>query len=486
MMRKTNYSPIIFLFFFLFSLLFSIQGQTLSKKIDRKDLKQYVSKLASPALEGRRTGSEGKRLAAEYIAEQFRRLGLETRLEEFSLTESYRGETYLETASGKRFKDYEEIMFQGTNYYNEEVEKEVVFGGYGRPEELESIDLKGRIVLIFSVDHKTGVEAYSLLRKTEAEGLIVVPVDRPARFDAERDRMKEYTLRHRFFMPNDPNAFVQPIALDTMRFLNSYVLRVAVVKELMGMPENKLEQYIKTNKITDVPVVPVKIKFERAQKEVTTANVVGLLPGKSEETIVVSAHYDHLGKKEAHYYPGADDNASGVAGMLELAEAFAGRKDLPYTLLFLAFAAEEEGLVGSKWHVNHPDFKAENVFCNLNMDMISRVDAEHETAENYIYCLGSDRFPQLHDVLLKADSLYDDCFIDYSLNQTGGMFSLYSMTDSYNFVQKGVPALFFTSGLHPDYHKTTDTADKINYRLLESRVRQIGLVLELLQQIQEN
>lgn len=474
------------LFVFLFVLCLSAQGQTVSEKIDRKDLKQYVSKLASPALEGRRTGSEGKKAAAQYIAEQFERLGLETRLEEFSLIESYRGETYLQTASGKRLRDYEEIMFQGSNYYHEEVEKEVVFGGYGTREELEAIDLKGRIVLIFSADHKTGIEAQSLLRKTEAEGIIVVPVDRPERFESERNRMKEYTLRHRFFIPDDPDAFVQPIALDTMRFLNSYTLRVNEIKELMGMSQKKLEQYIKAKKITEAPIVPVKIKFERVRKEIITANVIGLLPGKSEKTIVVSAHYDHLGKIDSHYYPGADDNASGVAGMLELAEAFAGRKDLPYTLLFLAFAAEEEGLVGSKWHVNHPDFKAENVFCNLNLDMISRVDTEHEAKENYIYCLGSDRFPPLHEVLLQADSLYDNCFIDYSLNNTEGISSLYSMTDSYNFVRKGVPALFFTSGLHPDYHKTTDTADKINYRLLESRVRQIGLVLELLQQKRDN
>jgi len=234
------------------------------------------------------------------------------------------------------------------------------------------------------------------------------------------------------------------------------------------------------NRIKDAPTTKVKVKFERIQNEIETANVVGVIKGASNKSIVVSAHYDHLGKSGKEYFPGADDNASGTAALLEIAEEFSKSNDLEYNIVFLATSGEEEGLLGSSYHVNHPDFQPANILCNLNLDMISRSDDKHNN-KKYLYCIGTDQSPEIHNVIKKADNLFDNCSFDYSLNNSKDPAGLFTRSDNYNFYKKGIPAIQFFSGLHLDYHKPTDTSEKIDYENLENRVRQISLVIELLQ-----
>ncbi|MDL2221613.1 M28 family peptidase, partial [Parabacteroides sp. OttesenSCG-928-N08] len=264
--------------------------------------------------------------------------------------------------------------------------------------------------------------------------------------------------------------------------VNVLTLPVSEVKNLMGYSRKQLSKAIDSKRIEEIPPITVEIKFSMHRRIIECYNVIGLIQGESDRMIALSAHYDHLGKREEEYYPGADDNASGVAALLELAELFADRTDLRHSIQFVAFAAEEEGLFGSTHHVNRPDFVKEQVVCNVNMDMIARTDEDHADDDPYLYSLGSTIFESLHPLLQRADSLYNDCYFDYSLNSSEGLFFLYEMTDNGNYYEKGIPALLFISGTHPDYHRPSDTADKINYKLLENRVRQIALVVELLQQ----
>lgn len=218
-------------------------------------------------------------------------------------------------------------------------------------------------------------------------------------------------------------------------------------------------------------------------KVIETANVIGMIKGKSNQSIVISAHYDHMGwcgqgnDTLYRYYPGADDNASGVAALFELAEEFGQYERLNYSLIFLATSAEEGGLLGSNYHVNKPDFDPEMIICNINLDMISRCDNK-KTDCNYLYCIYQEIPEALESLIKAADNRYPNCSFDYSHHDTG----IFFRTDTYNFSKKGIPAILFFAGFHDDYHKPTDTIDKIDFDVFENRVKLIALVIQLLQQ----
>ncbi len=176
-----------------------------------------------------------------------------------------------------------------------------------------------------------------------------------------------------------------------------------------------------------------------------------------------------MGKSGKEYFPGADDNASGTAALLEIAEEFSGRKDLEYNIVFLATSGEEAGLLGSLYHVSQPDFDPKSIVCNLNLDMISRNDDKHDNTK-YLYCIGTDQSKEIDSIIKKADSLFAECSFDYSLNNSKDPLGLFTRSDNYSFYKRGITAIQFFSGLHPDYHKTTDTVDKIDFINLENRV----------------
>jgi len=219
---------------------------------------------------------------------------------------------------------------------------------------------------------------------------------------------------------------------------------------------------------------------EDEDRKVEVANVVGLIKGESEKLIVISAHYDHVGwldkEDTTNYYPGADDNASGVAALLELAEEFSQYKNLKYSMMFLATTGEEGGLLGSSYHVNHPDFDPERVVCNFNLDMISRCDAQQDDCF-YLYCISDERSQWLDSLVREADKIFPHCSFIYSSNDT----DIFSRTDTYNFSKKGIPSILFFAGFHDDYHQITDTMEKIDFDILANRVKLIGEVLKMLQ-----
>jgi Zn-dependent M28 family amino/carboxypeptidase len=250
------------------------------------------------------------------------------------------------------------------------------------------------------------------------------------------------------------------------------------VKNIIGLSKNKLINQANKGRIKDVPPAIINIHFENVEKTIETANVIGIIRGESDLSIVVSAHYDHMGREDNLYYPGADDNASGVAALLELAEEFAQYKNLKYTMMFLATSAEEGGLLGSLYHTGRADFESDKIVCNLNIDMISRCDDNH-TDCHYLYCIGNDHSDMLDSLVMKADELFTPCEFDYTENNSG----IFGRSDGYNFQKKGIPSILFFSGFHDDYHQPTDTIDKINFDILESRIRLIGEVIKLIQHI---
>ncbi|WP_248723312.1 M28 family peptidase [Seonamhaeicola sp. ML3] len=214
-------------------------------------------------------------------------------------------------------------------------------------------------------------------------------------------------------------------------------------------------------------------------KTKTTNNVLAFIEGSEnpEEVIVISAHLDHIGlDKKGNVNNGADDNGSGTVAMLQMAQAFnlakkAG-KGPKRSILFAHFTAEEIGKKGSEYYTLHPAFPIKNTVADLNMDMIGRVDDLHETDKNYLYLIGSDRLSkELHYISEKVNNTFFNINLDYKYNSVGDRNDYYSRSDHYNFANKEVPVIFYFNGIHEDYHKHTDTAEKIDYLLLQKRAQ---------------
>ena len=209
-------------------------------------------------------------------------------------------------------------------------------------------------------------------------------------------------------------------------------------------------------------------------------NVVAFVAGTTfpEEIIVISAHYDHIGIENGEIYNGADDDASGTVAILEIAEAFQlaanEGKGPKRSLLFLHVTAEEKGLFGSKWYVENPLFPIENHVANLNIDMVGRVDDAHKNKPNFIYLIGADKLSsELHKVSEEANKKFVDLDLDYTFNDENDPNRFYYRSDHYNFAKKNIPVIFYFNGVHEDYHKASDTAEKINYELLTKRTKLI-------------
>lgn len=219
-------------------------------------------------------------------------------------------------------------------------------------------------------------------------------------------------------------------------------------------------------------------KNSRRGKLKASENVVAYIKGseKPDEIVVISAHLDHEGVKNGKVYNGADDDGSGTVAILEIAEAFKKAvkegKGPKRSVLFLHVTAEEKGLLGSKYYTENPLFPLKNTVCDLNIDMIGRIDSRHKKDPNYIYLIGSDKLStELHNVSEAMNTKYTKINLDYKYNDENDPNRFYYRSDHYNFAKHNVPIIFYFNGTHKDYHKPTDTPDKINYELLEKRAR---------------
>ena len=212
----------------------------------------------------------------------------------------------------------------------------------------------------------------------------------------------------------------------------------------------------------------------------SSQNVLAYIKGSEfpEEVLVISAHSDHLGVTDGLVYSGADDNGSGTSAVMEIAHAFKIAEKQGFapkrSILFLHLTGEEDGLYGSRYYIEHPIFSLQNTVANLNIDMIGRVDELHKNNPNYIYLIGSDRIStELHYISEAANKKFTQLDLDYKFNDENDSNRYYYRSDHYNFAQNGIPVIFYFNGEHQDYHKPTDSPDKINYELLETRAKLI-------------
>ena len=224
-----------------------------------------------------------------------------------------------------------------------------------------------------------------------------------------------------------------------------------------------------------------KMTLNIKDKEVQTENVIAIIEGseKPEEYLVISSHLDHIGIHDGEINNGADDDGSGTVSLLEIAEAFqlaveAG-KGPKRSIIFLHVTGEEKGLLGSKYYTDNPLYPLENTIANLNIDMVGRTDPKRVNDNpNYIYLIGSDRLSMgLHEISEEVNKATVNIDLDYTYNAHDDKNRFYFRSDHYNFAKNNIPVIFYFNGTHADYHRPTDTVEKIEYDLMETRARLI-------------
>tara|TARA_B100000902_G_scaffold12252_1_gene14896 strand:+ start:26715 stop:27734 length:1020 start_codon:yes stop_codon:yes gene_type:complete len=250
----------------------------------------------------------------------------------------------------------------------------------------------------------------------------------------------------------------------------------------IGIPPYKRNTYyqkfkLKTGKhlckCDDCDVDIIKKVFGK-QNRIIGENVLGYIEGTDlkDELIIITAHYDHLGKHDSLIFNGADDDASGTVAAMEIAEAFMLAKNdgkgPRRSILIMAVSGEEKGLLGSKYYTDNPIYPLEKTVANLNIDMIGRIGDFHSSPD-YVYLIGSNMLSsELHEISESVNNTYTNLYLDYTYNTEDDPNRYYYRSDHYNFAKNNIPVIFYFNGLHEDYHKSTDTIEKINFNKIKN------------------
>lgn len=450
-----------------------------AKSITPEDLKKHLYIVAGREMEGRGTATEGERRAAAYIESQFKAFGLlpgnngsyqmHWPVFQDSITRSG-----IEV-NGKKFEaDRDFAVNMNMSYAATLSASEVVFVGHGvsdsTKDDYKGVDVKGKIVLVLPGAPAPGANQrrpaaffiQEAAAKNGAAAVLLVQTNFPR--PAAPKTGQQYT--NGFRRTNYPNTFT---------------ISEGIAEAIMGTDYKTVKESIKSgNAPAKTYSANVLLDFAKTTTSIQSSNVIGYVEGsdKRDEYVFITAHYDHLGKRDTVIFYGADDDGSGTVGVLELAEAFAKAKaegkGPRRSVVFMTVSGEERGLWGSAYYGDNPIFPLEKTTVDLNIDMIGRTDPERKTGDssNYVYVVGDDKLStDLRPISESINKKYVKMELDYKFNDPNDRQQIYYRSDHYNFARKGVPIIFYFDGIHADYHRATDTPDKINYDLLTKRAR---------------
>ncbi len=463
-----------------------------AQAITAADLSKNLHVLASDEYEGRETGKKGQRMAAEYISNQFKQAGIppykgDTYYQSFPLNiiKPLPADIWLNKKQSIAYKDY--YNFPGLSEQHIKA-MSVLFLGFGIDDEknysdYKGVDVKGKVVMILageptrkdSTNYLTGTKEHSKWSyyktkpdKAKEKGIatLLIVVD-----NVEKDVANNKHRLEAESMRLDANPVEMPVIYISKEMANSILKKQKI---------EKLKEKIQNNgqPINVLAKTKIEIDIKNKIEKVSSENVLGYIEGSDlkNELVVVTAHYDHLGKTDDVVFNGADDDGSGTVGVIELAQTFAKAKKEGNgprrSMLFMTVAGEEKGLLGSSYYVQHPEFPLANTVCDLNMDMIGRQDEKHKDNPNYIYIIGDDKLSsQLHTISENANKTYENLEMDYTFNDVNDKNRFYYRSDHYNFAKNGIPVIFYFNGVHADYHKETDEIEKINFDKMEKITR---------------
>ena len=463
--------------------------------ISEKELHGHLAILASDEYGGRGTAEFGEELASNYLAVQFKEMGLP------EVYGSYFQKIELETyqaagvvkVNGNTYNLLDDFVHYNASGNDFEID-EFVFCGYGIDSEkyndYEGVDVEGKNVIVFTGEpvNKDGISYVSgdtasfklqedfftktdLAEEKKAKSIFIVVVGYDEKMGPYRHFFGGTKMKLKGAKKKED--------IGPMVFLISEAMADDLFAQSGKKPEKLLTKINKKGKPNSFAFeTSAMINTKSESKDIFGKNVLGYIEGTDlkDELIVLTAHYDHLGKHDDKIYNGADDNGTGTVGLIEIAEAFATAKSEGHgprrSILIMPVSGEEKGLLGSKYYTDHPVFPLENTVANLNIDMIGRYDEPHEGKENYIYVIGADRLSQeLHDVNEFANKTYVNIDLDYTFNAEDDPNNFYYRSDHYNFAKNNVPVIFYFSGVHEDYHQDTDTIEKIEFEMMGDRTR---------------
>ena len=465
--------------------------QTYARYISAEDARKHLSILASDAFEGRETGKPGAEKAANYIAAEFKKLGLQAPVNgsyflDVPLTENSTKITLSvngqEAANGKDF-----FASRGAATDKSFEGSEVVFIGYGTDGEVAATDLTNKILLWINEDKpeegKTPNTSYRLstartqiLKNLQSKNpALILGVN--GEISNVLKKFGSSVTAARLSIKSDAAkpAGTQAVVLNISPAIADQILKSS----------GKTYDQIKTAALQSLKA-DIKINIHTDTKEVKAVDVLGFMPGTDlkDEVLIFSAHYDHIGlvsdpNAKDKVNNGADDDGSGTTGILEIARAFSAAKKAGHgprrSVLFLGNVGEEKGLLGSEYYSEHPVFPLANTITDLNIDMIGRVGYEYigkPDSANYVYTIGSAMLSkELHQINEEANNKYVHIEQDYKYDDPNDPNRFYYRSDHYNFAKHGVPIIFYFNGVHDDYHQPGDEVSKINFPLLAKRAQ---------------
>jgi hypothetical protein len=455
--------------------------QIYGKIITEESLREKLEILASDALEGRETGSRGQKMAAAFISSWFDELNLVPPVngnffQPVNLYTSVPGDIYI-NAGQKKYDNFEDVVYYGTADSGGEVITEVIFAGRGTKEDLDQLDLTGKTVLMRKSEQNYR-EQVAAARARNAK-LIVIYNDKPEDFVRLREQWESYLSGGLLSLKKPENRtksegvfFVSPVVASSIMGLPLEKLRKAIAEESTKKPLTK----IKAGKMA--------FRTGTEVKTLKSENVLGFLEGtdKKEEVLIITAHYDHIGKLDEGegdlINNGADDDGSGTVTLMDIAKAFVNAKKDGHgprrSILFMAVTGEEVGLLGSDYYTQFPVFPLSSTVVNLNIDMVGRRDPQHAKSAPYVYVIGADKLSsRLNQVSESINKANHKLIFDYTYNNTNHPDRLYYRSDHWNFAKNNIPVIFYFDGIHEDYHKPSDEVEKIEFDLLKLRAQTI-------------
>lgn len=489
-------------------------------KIDSSDLKAYVSFLASPLMKGRANGEPELDIAVNFIATQARLLGLRpangpSYLQPYSIIKKSvdpdkSGITVFSSDNDSVVIKDPLIQLYPMGASDFEIEGEVVFAGYGiradkyRYNDMENISAEGKIVLImtrspltedgskFLFEEAMWASFMSIQAKltnllfSKAKAILIVPDPKSGyQSIAEQYPGIANELKSSKVLKGGKPFMVDIPGMPKIVFVNRSVADalLAGTGQSLDDLQKKIDSNLKPQSF-DIKGRKLKITEASSTGEIILNNVAAWIEGSDpvlrKEFVVFSGHADHIGGEGDAINDGADDDASGCAALLEIAQAFQSLEKKPLrSILFLWVTGEEIGLYGSQSYTDNPLFPLEKTVADLNMDMIGRVkgiaDTTKETpmtGKSKVFAISCNQSKDLLAIADAADKK-SPIDIDYTLSGKDSPLQLFSRSDHYNFVKKDIPVIFFTTGLHTDYHKPTDTVEKIDFVKMELIARMV-------------
>lgn len=446
---------------------FSLQYSTF---IDSADLRKHLTVLASDEYEGRETGKKGQQMAAEYIMRSFKEDGC-TYAPGMNKYEQFYD--VIETIPGGDLKiGKKNLSFKSDFiYYGSKRKFELSDAVMCTKESASFIKGKNGYVLIHPLSGNDIRAEVTSLKQDAVSGIKAIVLV-AANYKELYEYLEHYTTNKSMRLAEDgPKEEVPVILVNAESLKDVFGKRFAY---LIGTGRQKKAARRK-------PIVAdMSCTLNKTETKLTSSNILAFIPGSdpilSNEVVVITAHYDHIGISDGVVYNGADDDGTGTVALLEIAEAFMAAKkegNAPRrSILIMPVSGEEKGLLGSLYYSNHPVIPLDKTISDLNIDMIGRNDIAHEQNSNYIYIIGSDMIStDLHKANEAANSKYTHLNLDYKFNNKTDPNQFYYRSDHYNFAKNDIPSIFYFSGVHDDYHQPTDDIEKINFTKVEKVAR---------------